>query len=56
MNINEVFEALEKYENRYGLSVPIGAYLQIKAKFLNKRPILFKSENIYKGEFPKRIE
>jgi hypothetical protein len=47
MSVKELFEALEKYENRYGLSIPIGAYMKIKEKFAREKP-----KNIFARKCP----
>lgn len=34
--VEQIFSDIEKYENRYGISIPIGAYMQIKQKWLDR--------------------
>ena len=32
--MRDLFRVLEEYENGYGLSIPIGKYLEIKQRFI----------------------
>lgn len=50
--LKEIFEDIEKYESRYGIAIPIQAYLRIKKKWEDKLGFggdNISSSNIYLG-------